>query len=341
MQITLPFGTAPSGEEAHLYVLCNANGMRVVVSDLGANLISCRVPDGQGNFPDVALGHSGAAGYIDDDMFIGAIIGRNCNRTAGATFEVGDKTYKLAANEKDRNNHSGPHFWRDRLWKVASKQDSSITFELTSRKGDQGFPGSCQVYVTYALSDANELSVAYSVTPSEATIINMTCHAYWNLNGQASGSVLDHTLQICADSYLPLDDQIPTGEIAPVEGTPYDFRDPHAIGACIDELPAGYDNNWCLGNNGKMTKAATLVGDRTGITLEVSTDRPGLQVFTWDQFDVASGKDGLRYGPFAGVALETQAYPDAIHHKDWPQPVYTPKRPFESKTVFAFGLREG
>ena len=338
MQITLPFGTAPSGEEVYLYVLRNAGGMRVVVSDLGACLISCRVPDGKGNFPDVALGHSGAAGYIGDDMFIGAIIGRNCNRTAGASFEVGDKTYKLSANEKDRNNHSGPHFWRDRRWKIASQDEASITFELTSRKGDQGFPGSCQVYVTYTLSDANELSVAYSATPSEATIINMTCHAYWNLNGQASGGVLDHTLQIEADSYLPLDDQIPTGEIAPVEGTPYDFRQPQTLGARLEQLPHGYDDNYCLDNRGRLAQAARLVGDKTGITLTVSTDAPGMQVFDYDAFDVEGAKDGPHYGAFAGVALETQHYPDAIHHKSFPQPVYTPDRPFESTTVFAFGV---
>lgn len=337
MQITLPFGTAPSGEEAHLYMLTNANGMTIEVTDLGANLVSCRVPDGRGNYPDVLLGHSGAAGYINDEFNLGAIVGRHANRIAGASFEVSGTSYRLAANSGPHNLHSGPHKWSERLWKVSDLEESTVTFELTSRKGDQGFPGSVQVHVTYRLSDTNQMMVYYSAIPSEATIINLTNHAYWNLNGQGSGSVLDHKLQINAEKYTPLEDHIPTGEIVPVEGTPYDFRTARKLGACIEELPKGYDDNWCLDNKGKVTQVARLVGDKTGITMTVSTDSPGMQVFTSTFFDVETGKDGLHYGPFAGVALETQHYPDAIHHKNFPQPVYTTMRPFVNKTIFSFG----
>ncbi len=336
MQTTLPFGTATSGADAHLYLLSNDRGMMAGVTDLGANLVSCHVPDGRGNYPDVLLGHNGAAGYVGDGYNLGAVVGRNANRIANARFEVGGSSYRLSANSGVHNLHSGPHKWSERLWKVVDLEDAAVTFELTSRKGDQGFPGSVQVHVTYRLQDDNQLLVYYSAIPSEPTIINMTNHAYWNLNGHASGSVLDHTLQIHAQAYTPLVDHIPTGDVASVSDTPYDFRQPRRIGACLDELPGGYDDNWCLANSGRVCEAARLVGDKTGIAMTVLTDAPGIQVYTADYFDVAWAKGGAHYGTFAGVALETQHYPDAIHHKNFPQPVYTPMRPFVSTTIFAF-----
>ena len=341
MQNAILFGTAPTGEAVHLYELSNDSGIRVGITDLGANLVSCHVPDGRGNYPDVLLGHAGAAGYIGDNSNIGAIVGRCANRIANARFEVGGTSYRLAANSGVHNLHSGPHKWSERLWKVVDSGDSSITFELTSRKGDQGFPGSVQTHVTYALNSSNQLSVAYKAIPSEATIINLTSHAYWNLNGHAAGSVLDHTLQLAATTYTPVERHIPTGEIAPVLGTPYDFTSPRTVGAELETLPGGYDDNFCLDNKGKVAQAAHLVGDVTGITMDVLTDAPGIQIYTADYFDVPWAKGGVHYGAFAGIALETQYYPDAIHFKNFPQPVFTPSRPFVSKTVFAFGTSEG
>ena len=340
MQTTIPFGTAPNGTPVQLFLLSNQTGAVVGVTDLGANLVTCHMPDGRGGFPDVVLGHNGAAGYVDDGLNLGAVVGRNANRIAGARFEVGGRSYRLTASSDGHNLHSGPHKWSERVWQVGATTQSSVTFELTSRKGDQGFPGTVQVQVTYALSDDNRLSISYRAVPSEATVINMTNHSYWNLNGHAAGSVLAHSLQIHADSYTPLVDHIPTGEVAPVEGTPYDFREPRSIGACLEELPGGYDDNFCLGNHGRLAPAARLVGDVTGITMDVLTDAPGLQVFTADFIDVPWAKGGAHYGAFAGVALETQYYPDAIHHKSFPQPVFTPNRPYASKTVFAFGTSE-
>lgn len=340
MQITFPFGSAPNGQDAHLYLIANTSGAMVGVTDLGANLVSCRVPDGTGRFPDVLLGHSGAAGYIDDLYNLGATVGRNANRIANARFEISGTSYNLTANNGPHNLHSGPHKWSERLWKVSNMDDDSITFELTSRKGDQGFPGTVQVHVTYRLTETNQLMLYYSAIPSEPTIINLTNHAYWNLNGHASGSVLDHTLQISAKTYTPLVDHIPTGEIASVEGTPYDFRTARPLGACLEELPQGYNDNFCLENAGKVTQVARLVGDKSGITMSVSTDAPGLQVFTASFFDVPRGKGGIDYGPFAGVALEAQYYPDAIHHKNFAQPVFTPMRPFVQKTIFSFGTKK-
>ena len=336
-QTTLTFGTAPTGQDVHLHLLGNANGMLVGVTDLGANLVMCRVPDGKGSFPDVLLGHSGAAGYVNDSYNLGAVVGRNANRIAGATFELSHRSYRLAANDGANNLHSGPHKWSERLWKPVDIEDNAVTFELFSRERDQGFPASVQAHVTYRLSEENELTVYYSAIPSAPTIINLTNHAYWNLNGHASGNVLDHTLQINAEHYTPLVDQIPTGEIAQVEGTPYDFRQPRQLELAFEALPHGLDDNFCLDNDGRVKQAARLVGSKTGICMDVRTDAYGLQVYTADYFDVPCGKDGVHYQGFAGVALETQHYPDAIHHKSFPQPVYTTMRPFVSTTIFAFG----
>ena len=336
MQTTLPFGTAPSGQDVHLYLLGTDDGMLVGISDLGASLVVCRVPDGRGNFPDVTLGYDGAAGYVTDTYNLGALVGRNANRIAGARFDVAGSSYRLAANDGANNLHSGPHRWSERLWKVADTGENALTFELTSRKGDQGFPGSVQAEVTYRLTADHQLQIRYRATPSEPTIINLTSHAYWNLNGHAAGSVLDHTLQIAAESYTPLVNQIPTGAIEPVEGTPYDFRAPRTIGACLDELPAGYDDNYLLAGDGRLHEAARLTGDQTGITMTLLTDSPALQIYTADYFDVGPGKGGVHYGSFAGVALEAQYCPDAIHHKNFAQPVFTPNRPFVHQTVFAF-----
>lgn len=337
----LPFGKAANGQDAHLYLLSNDNGMVVGVTDLGATLVSCCVPDGRGRFPDVTLGLSGAGDYAHNDAYLGALVGRCANRIAGAQFDLGGTTHHLSANERNNCLHSGPSRWSERLWKVSSSDDQSIVFELTSRKGDQGFPGTVQANVTYRLSEANQLMVYASAIPSEPTIINLVCHAYWNLNGHASGSILDHTLQVKADSYTPTDEQhIPTGKIEPVEGTPYDLRMPTALGAHADELPNGYDINLVLNTKGKMTQVARLVGDKTGIAMNISTDAPGIQVYTSGGLNVAWGKDGAHYEPFCGVALETQHYPDAIHHKDFPQPVYTTMRPFVRKTIFSFKTLE-
>lgn len=338
MLTIFPFGATPAGRQARLFVLSNSVGASVGITDFGASMVSCKVPDGHGNFPDVALGYSGPAGYASDTMNLGAIVGRCANRIAGASFELGGSSYRLAANDGANNLHSGPHRWSERLWDVTHTSASSVTFSLSSRRGDQGFPGSVKASVTYELSEGNALTLRFDATPSDPTIVNLISHAYWNLNGHASGDVLGHSLQIDAQSYTPMVDHIPTGEVSPVEGTPYDFRQPQTLGARLEQLPHGYDDNYCLDNRGRLAQAARLVGDKTGITLTVSTDAPGMQVFDYDAFDIEGAKDGVHYGAFAGVALETQHYPDAIHHKNFPQPVYTLDRPFRSTTVFAFGI---
>ena len=333
-QATLPFGTLEDGRETHLFLLTNDAGMSIGVTDLGADLVVCHVPDGHGRRPDVLLGYDGATGYAENGNLYGAIVGRVANRTAGARFELAGTSYRLAKNDGENNNHSGPHMYFHRLWKPTLR-DNSITFELVSRRGDQGFPGSLAVSVTYILSEDNELRVKYEAIPSEATLVNLTCHAYWNLNGHASGSVLGHTLTLDADSYLPATDElIPTGEIAPVDGTDMDFR---AGKTFAEGLGGHYDTCFLVREDGHHHRhAARLVGNETGIVLDMRITSPALQVYTGGFLDEHGCKDGAYYVPGSGVALEAQFPPDAIHHKNFPQPVFTPDRPFRATTIYAF-----
>ena len=331
------FGTTPAKEPVSLYLLSNGQGMTVGVTDLGATLVSCSVPNAAGEATDVLLGYDDAAGYLGDTSCLGFLVGRNANRIANATFSLDGRTYQLEANDGPNNLHSGSLKWAHRMWEVLDASESSVTMRLESPAGDQGFPGSVTTQVTYRLTEQNELWVSYRATPSEPTIINLTCHGYWNLNGHDAGSVTTHMLQIEAERYTPMVDHLPTGEVAPVEGTPYDFRTPRAIGACLDELPDGYDDNFCFDGNGELVRVAHLCADKSGIAMEVRTDAPGMQIYTDRGFSVENGKGGAHYGGFAGLAIETQFYPDAINHADFPQPVFTPEHPFVSTTVFAFG----
>lgn len=333
---TVPFGMLGDGRETHLYLLTNDNGMTVGITDLGADLVSVRVPDGHGRRPDVLLGYDGAAGYEENGPLFGAIVGRVANRIGGASFELGGRTYRLAKNEGDNSNHSGPHMYFRRLWKtIEGKTDDTVAFELLSRDGDQGFPGALDVVVSYTLGEDNTLRVHYEAQPSAPTLVNLTCHAYWNLNGHASGSVLGHTLTLDSDEYaVATPVLIPTGELAAAVGD-MDFREPRTFASGIGNH---YDTYYFLRDKTcRLRHAARLVGDVSGIAMDVSTDAPGLQVYTGGFLDERFCKDGANYPAGSGVALETQLPPDAIHHKQFPQPVFTPDRPFASTTVFAFG----
>ena len=321
---TLPFGTAPDGRPAHLYLLSNGRGMVVGATDLGACLVSCRVPDREGRLPDVLLGYDSATGYADNLMAFGGTVGRVANRIGGASFELGGTTYELSANLAGSCLHGGREMWFQRRWE-ASVGDSSVTFSLLSPDGDQGFPGDLDVRVTYALA----------------------------------GDVCGHSLQVAASRYTVTDkDLVPTGELASVEGTPLDLRRPRRIGDCLAEVPGGLDHNFALdarcgagpscsgpdaADDARPRLAATLVGDRSHIRLRVLTTAPGLQVFTAGGLSEPHGKDGAHYGPSAGVALETQLFPDAIHHPGFPaatDPVFGPERPFEGETLLCFDVAE-
>ena len=345
------FGTASDGREARLWRLSNAHGMTAEVTDMGACLVSLRVPDGRGSVVDVVLGHDGAEGYAQNPAYFGAVIGRCANRIGGASFELAGTCYQLAENEGPNNNHSGPDLWLMRTWEVVSCDGRSIQLALESPDGDQGFPGALCMKVTYELTDEDALIITYEAEPDAATIINVTNHSYFNLNGCSSGSAMDHMLQVRASSYTECDDaHVSTGRILPVEGTPLDFREPRPIAPSLVpgfhsiDVALGIDHNFVIegfepdvdGFVGEQRLAATLAGERTGIALDVYTDTPGMQVYTANYIGGEHGKGGFSHHVHDAVCLETQFFPDAIHHPDFPQPVFGPDRPYRSRTVYAF-----
>lgn len=350
----LDFGTTRTGQPTHLYRMKNANGMEVDVTDLGASIVAVRIPSEDGELVDVALGYDDVRRYEKNEFAYGAIVGRCANRIANASFELDGRTYQLTANEGSTALHGGSNMWYMRLWDGAligqkgerrkGAHANTVIFGLFSPDGDQGFPGEVDVRVTYRLTNNNELQVIYDAQPSVKTVVNLTNHTYWNLNGHASGSVLGHTLRIDSARYTPVDDaKIPLGVEAEVAGTPFDFRTAKQLGHDFTGDFDNYDHNWVLRapkDARLMREVAALAGDLTSIRMTVLTDAPALQVYTAKEMITHGMKDGVDYKPYAGVALETQFSPDAVHHPAFAQPIYTPEEPFHSRTTFAFDVSE-
>ena len=329
--------------EATLYTFENKNGMMMEVSDFGATLYSLIVPDRDGNAVDVVLGYDSMEEYGASTSGFGATIGRNGNRIANARFTLNGKEYQLEPNNNGNNLHSGTKFYQHRMWNVKETTENSITFSLHSPDGDQGFPGALDVNVTYTLTDDNELQLDYYGVPDADTVVNMTNHSYFNLNGHASGSVLEQDVWMDADAFTATTDKlIPTGEIVPVEGTPMDFREKKPIGRDIQadyeavKLGGGYDHNWCLNNGGKFAKVIEMSSDVSGITMEVYTDLPGVQVYTGNFLTEEVGKNGIIYRKHQGICFETQVYPDAINHENFPSPIVKKGEEYKTKTVYKF-----
>ena len=340
---TRSFGVNHCGEAATLYTFQNSSGMIMEVTDFGATLYSLLVPTPNGPL-DVVLGYDDPAGYEGPaGTFFGATVGRNANRIKGGEFSLKGKSYKLAVNNGPNNLHSGLDFWSFRIWQVKSHTENSITFSLHSPDGDQGYPGELDIEVTYTLTEENSVKIHYRGIPREETIINLTNHSYFNLNGHASGDILKHTVWVDADAFTRADaTSIPTGEITPVAGTPMDFRTPKAVGRDIEEnyealnFGMGYDHNWCLNNGGRFARVATLAGDQTGLTMEVFTDLPGVQVYTGNFIHNEPGKLGVVYPRRAGICFETQYYPDAVNHPNFPSPIFRAGEIYETTTEYKF-----
>ena len=340
---TRAFGVNHLGERATLYTFENSRGMVMEVTDFGATLYSLLVPTATGPL-DVVLGYDDPAGYEGPaGTFFGATVGRNANRICKGAFTLGGKSYQLAANNNGNNLHSGLDFWSFRIWQVKEYTQNSITFSLHSPDGDQGYPGELDMDVTYTLTEENSVRIHYHGVPQAETIINLTNHSYFNLNGHDSGDILGHTVWLDADTFTRADEvSIPTGEILRVEGTPMDFRTPKTVGRDIEQdyealnFGLGYDHNWCLNNGGKFAKIATLTGDRTGLSMDVFTDLPGVQVYTGNFIDREPGKGGVVYRRRQGICFETQLYPDAINHPNFPSPIFKAGESYETTTEFRF-----
>lgn len=328
---------------ATMYSFENKNGMVMEVTDFGAVLYALIVPDKDGNPVDVTLGYDTPEAYGKKTSGFGATIGRNGNRIGKAQFTLNGKVYELEQNNNGNNLHSGRNYYQHRMWTVKETTENSITLSLHSPDGDQGFPGNFDVDVTYTLTDDNELKIDYNGVADADTVINMTNHSYFNLNGHASGSIEQHELWMDADAFTPTDvELIPTGEIASVEGTPMDFRVKKLVGKDIDadfealKFGGGYDHNWCLNNNGEFKKVIELSADLSGITMEVYTDLPGVQIYAGNYLVNEPGKDGVFYKKRQGICFETQHYPDAINHENFPSPICKKGEIYKTTTVYKF-----
>lgn len=332
------FGVLPSGEEASLYTI-TGGGLTAAVTDYGAALVRLLVPDAAGNVADVVLGHDSWEGYRNGGGCLGATVGRSANRLKQATFALDGKAYAMTPNEGKNNLHSGPDFFFHRLWQVASHTDNAITLSLFSPHGDQGFPGNAEIKVTYSLEPGGVLRISYRAVSDRDTVFNFTNHSYFNLAGhEKTDAAMNQVLTIPGRFFTPDDaENIPTGELRPVAGTPMDFRSPKPIGQDIEadyeplHLQGGYDHNWEV----FCDPCAVLSDPVSGRTMAVSTDCPGIQFYAGN-FLNEMGKGGVYYGKRSGVALETQFYPDALHHPEWPQPVTKAGETYHSETVYRF-----
>jgi aldose 1-epimerase len=341
-----PYGKMPDGAAVDIYTMTNAHGVEIKAITYGGIITSLRVPDRAGRIGDIVLGFDDLGGYLKDHPFFGAIIGRYGNRIGKAQFTLSGRTHKLAANNGPNHLHGGNKGFDKVLWQAqAAASGAGVTFTRTSADGEEGYPGNLKVSVTYTLTDKNELVVDYLATTDRATPVNLTQHSYFNLAG--SGDVLSHELTLNADRYTPVDSTlIPTGEIAPVQGTPFDFRKSTAIGARINQpheqlkFGQGYDHNWVLNRSGAgLQQAARVVEPKSGRTLDITTTEPGIQFYAGNFLDgTLKGKGGQVYKHRTGFCLETQHYPDSPNKPNFPSTILEPGKEYRSKTVFTFGV---
>jgi aldose 1-epimerase len=343
-----PFGSLPDGRAVERWTLGPASGVAVDVLTYGGILAAVRAPDRSGEPANIVLGLPTLADYATRNRFFGTITGRYANRIAGARFTLDGATYELAATHGANALHGGRRGFDKQVWRAAPAGESAVRLSYTSPDGEEGYPGRLEVHVTYALSADGGLRIDYEATTDRPTVLNLTNHAYFNLAGEGSGDVLGHLLELCADGYLPTDhSSIPTGEIAPVDGTPFDFRTPTTLGARITEahpqlvLARGYDHNMVLHKSapGALELAARAIEPRSGRTLEVLTTEPGVQLFSGNNLDGSLvGSGGRTYRQSAGFCLETQHFPDSPNRPEFPSTVLRPGQIFRSTTIFRFGV---
>ena len=336
------FGKLPNGQTAYVYTI-RGGGMEAHITDLGATLHRLYVPDGNGVAADVVLGFDTPAEYIESTTFFGTVVGRNCNRLKNGQFSLNGATYQIGINDGNNNLHSGPDYFKDRLWNVVEVCENAICLSLVSHDGDQGFPGNAKISVTYTLEEAGALKISYDAMCDQDTVFNMTNHSYFNLAGHDKPEkAMNMLLAMTAQYFTPADaESIPTGESRAVEGTPMDFRIPKPIGRDIhsnyDALiyQNGYDHNYAVYSN----PCAVLSDPESGRCMSVITDCPGLQLYSGNFLENETGKDGVKYCFRGGVTLETQFYPNSLNYQHWIQPVTPAGIPFHSETKYVFSVK--
>ncbi|KAK6924979.1 Aldose 1-/Glucose-6-phosphate 1-epimerase [Dillenia turbinata] len=303
--------------------------LSVKITNWGATVLSVILPDKNGKLDD------------NDTTYFGAIVGRVANRIEGAQFTLNGKHYKLVANEGKNTLHSGHRGFSDVIWRMEDyKKAGHLTLTYDSFNGEQGFPGDVKVSVTYMLLDSKRFAIRMHAIPkNQPTPLNLASHTYWNLGGHTSGNILSHNLQLFATKYTPVDDElIPTGDIVPVDDTPYDFREPNTIGSRILELSDGYDINYVLDNrdDGKLSRVATVRETKSGRKMELWSNQPGVQFYTGNKLDHTKGKGGFFYQKHAAFCLETQGFPDSVNHPNFPSQIVNPGDAYTHVMVYRF-----
>lgn len=340
--------TIDDTKSTKLYTLKNSNGMEVCITNFGARIVSIMVPDKSGNMTDVVLGFDNIEDYIQIPTDFGATIGRYANRIGQGKITIDGQEIQLPQNNYGHCLHGGPTGWQNQVFKANQKDDKTITLTVESPDGDNNFPGNVVANVTYTLTDNNTIDIKYDATTDKKTVINMTNHSYFNLNGDPSVSSMNQVLYLAADSITPVDDTFMTsGEMMAVAGTPFDFNTPKAIEIDVNNFDneqikfgKGFDHNWVLNTKGDINQvAAKLTSPKTGITLEVYTNEPGIQLYTGNFLDgTVKGKKGIIYPQRASVCLETQHYPDSPNKAHWPSVILEPGKTYTSHCIFKFGI---
>lgn len=342
---TEAFGSIQSGKKATLYILENKNHTVVKVTDFGATLVSVLFADKEGVMKDMVLGYDDAASYEKGTSCFGATIGRNGNRIKDARFTIDGKEWVIEANENGNSLHSGKNGFNHLMWEMKESGDNYVTFYHYSPQEEQGFPGNMHVTVTYTLDDEDTVHITYHAKADADTVMNFTNHSYFNLAGHDSGVMLDQKLQLFADAYTPDEDShsIPTGEIAPVAGTPMDFTTMKPIGQDINadfeqlHFTGGYDHNYVLSDKpGTMRQMAKAECDASGIAMDAYTECCGVQLYAGNFIGTQTGKGGVTYGDRHGFCLESQFYPNAVNEKNFPSPVVPANTEYHSETKYHF-----
>ena len=345
-----PFGTLPSGQEIFLYTFRNSNGFTVSITNFGGRIVRVLTPDRRGRFADVVLGFDALNGYVAKNPYFGALIGRYANRIAGGRFTLDGHQYQLDLNSGESTLHGGKIGFDSVAWDTSVLDDGTHTglvLEHTSPDGDEGFPGTLKVRVTYHVTEDNQIHIHFHATTDKKTVLNLTNHSYFNLSGIGGTQILDHVVTVHADRFVPANEHlVPTGELAIVAETPFDFRKPTAIGDRIDSeheqlhLAEGYDHTYVLNGQGhRLFHAARALHPATGRTLDVDTTQPGVQFYTGNHLaGKVVGKGGVAYGFRTGLCFEAQHFPDSPNHPNFPSTVLEPNNVFDSTTIFRFGV---
>ena len=342
------FGTLQNGENIYSYTLTNKNGMSATIINYGATVVKLKVPDKNSKIEDVILGYDSLSSYVKGASFFGGIVGRYGNRIAKGKFTLDGKEYQLPINNGVNSLHGGTIGFNKRVWEAKEISGPALQLTYVSPDGEEGYPGTLTLSVTYSLTDNNGLKIDYIATTDKPTILNPTNHCYFNLTGDPNNTILYHVLMINADKFTPVDSTlIPTGQLEDVANTPLDFTKPTEIGKRINEdfqqlkFAGGYDHNWVLNNyNGSVREAATLYDSASGILLKVLTDQPGIQFYSGNFLDGKDrGKDGIYYKFRTGLCLECQHFPDSPNEKNFPSVVLRPGETYTQTTVYEFSVK--